>query len=272
MRHVCWHVEAPDRLSGGCVRPTSQIERDMFANACKSIHETLYGFVGTSVVGPNLVNASNGTAFMIAPGVLVTAAHMLHVENDSTKPVHTLLEVIRSLDIGQKMENAELIAADTARDVALLRIHNPRSKTFVTLKAAPIPSGTSCGSLGFPLAQVVFGPTGKMFNLVERFQGANISAFHEMALSDQERYWFYETDALMYGGSSGCPGFLENGHVFAMHVRSAMEPTSQQQEATTGTQNLGTNQGGTRLAIAMWVPARDIIGFAKSNGIKVKAD
>src|SRR5712692_8977719 len=172
----------------------------MFANACKSIHETLYGFVGTSVVGPNLVNASNGTAFMIAPGVLVTAAHMLRVENDSTKPVHTLLEVIRSLDIGQKMENAELIAADTARDVALLRIHNPRSKTFVTLKAAPIPSGTGCGSLGFPLAQVAFGPTGKMFNLVERFQGANISAFTKWPFQTRKGTGFTKLTLLCMAG------------------------------------------------------------------------
>ena len=71
---------------------------------------------------------------------------------------------------------------------------------------------------------------------------------------------FYETDSLMYGGSSGCPGFLESGKVFGMHNRSVLEaPKGGQQGDTTG----------TRLAISMWVPSMDIIAFASAHGVKL---
>jgi hypothetical protein len=108
---------------------------------------------------------------------------------------------------------------------------------------------------------VIFTQAGKMFNLVERFQGANISAFLTQADPSGRQLSYYETDALMYKGSSGCPGFLMNGNVFGMHIRSAIERS---------------NQGGnpdvkapleTRLAISIWVPSMDIIAFAKDNGV-----
>ena len=72
---------------------------------------------------------------------------------------------------------------------------------------------------------------------------------------------FYETDSLMYGGSSGCPGFLESGKVFGMHNRSVLE-------ASKGGQRSAVTQG-TRLAISMWVTSIDIVGFVSAQGIKV---
>jgi Trypsin-like peptidase domain len=97
---------------------------------------------------------------MIAPGVLITAAHLLHVESDVTRAVHTLFEVIGAPEIGQKMEPATLIAEDSQRDIALLRLQSPRSLSCVRLETSMVPIGTICGSLGFPLAAIVSSPTG----------------------------------------------------------------------------------------------------------------
>ncbi len=65
----------------------------------------------------------------------------------------------------------------------------------------------------------------------------------------------------MYKGSSGCPGFLSNGRVFGMHNASFIDQPRQisEQEA----------RQEIRLAISLWVPAKDILEFAKRNNIKI---
>jgi S1-C subfamily serine protease len=201
------------------------------------------------------VNSSNGTGFMIAPGVISTAAHLIHLNSNISAPQHTLFKVIRAPDIGQQMEQAQLIAEDMVRDIALLRIEQPRSNQSVTLNTNIVPIGTSSGSLGFPLAFV--NQTG--FNLVLRFQGANISAFLTSLHQSGRNLSFYETDALMYNGSSGCPGFTSDEIVFGMHtaVRNDPRTTPQGQQASLS----------SRLAISLWVPSVDIIAFARSNGV-----
>ena len=149
----------------------------MFVQACSQIHECIYGLLGHSQIGSNQVNVTNGTGFMIAPGILVTAGHFCHVDNDPSKQVHARFEVIRSPEIGQSMEIATFIATDATRDIALLRLEKPRSTSCVQLECNRVLTGTSCGSLGFPLASVVFSNTGRMFNVFERFQGASISTY-----------------------------------------------------------------------------------------------
>jgi len=234
----------------------------MFSKACSQVRESIYGVVGSSQVSEKEVNFTNGTGFMIAPGVLSTAAHFVHVENDTSKPAHTKFQVIRAPDIGQKLETAQLIAEETAKDIALLRIDNPRSNICISLEANRVPIGTSCGSYGFPLARVVITKTGKSFKLVERFQGASISAFVTPTSGQHPSY--YETDAIMYKGSSGCPGFLTNGNVFGMHIRVRVERPKESSDSPKQ-----TGQAETRLAISIWVPSMDIINFAKANGIAV---
>src|SRR5574340_273424 len=164
----------------------------MFADACRWIRECVYGLNGLSQVAPNQVNGTNSTGFMIAPGIIATAAHFCHIENDPTKPTHTTFEVIRSPDIGQKMETASLIAQDTSRDVALLRINTPRSDACIRFTEHQISTGEAVGSLGFPLAQIVFLPQGRAFNLVERFQSASISAYGTMTDPTGRELHYYE--------------------------------------------------------------------------------
>ncbi len=237
----------------------------MFRNVCLAIREAVYGLVGVSQVGPGQVNWSAGTAFMIAPGCLATAAHGVHVRNDPTQPVHTSLEVIRAPDVGQQMERLVFIAEDVERDVALLRLDNPRSTACLTLNTNPAPIGAACGSLGFPLAQVAFTQAGRAFNLAERFQGAYISAFYRQQNPSGRILGFYETDALMYSGSSGCPGFQANAEVFGMHVASIVQRVQSGQEG--GQQALP--QPDHRLAISLWVPSEEIVSFATSSGVQL---
>jgi len=225
----------------------------MFSGINKTIRNSIYGVLCQSELQGQKVIFGNGTAFMIAPGICVTAAHVLHFDSDKAKPLHQRIEVIRAPEIGGKMIGATLIAENPERDIALIKIHDLADRSMICLSENKIDIGTNCGSLGFPLANIIEINKQWGFNLVERFQGAFISAFQKISYNGKDTFDFYETDALMYGGSSGCPGFTKDGIVFGMHVATV----------TDGKENTHTN----RLAIALWVPSMDIIEFAKKNGI-----
>jgi hypothetical protein len=234
----------------------------MFQNICSTIRNSIYGLHAYSQIQKNQVNHCTGTAFMIAPGILVTAAHGIHKESNPDKDIHSKLEVICAPDVGQIMESSSLIAEDVGRDIAFLKIDNPRSNECVFLESNEIPKGTSCGSLGFPLGKIIQTPKGVSFNAIERFQGAYLSAYHQFSFGTPELFDFYETDSLMYPGSSGCPGFLINGNVFGMQVRSLLEePTAKK----VGRHEMKKPLSGARLAISLWVPSMDIITHAQRN-------
>lgn len=225
----------------------------MFRNACEKIRESIYGVLCQSPGGADQVTLGNGTAFMIAPGICATAAHVLHIEGDKSKPLHKKIEVIRTPDIGTQMLAAKLIAEDLDRDLALIEINNPVDSTMAVLYSSKIDIGTTCGALGFPLATITTVNNQMAFNLVERFQGAFISAFQKFSFPDNVYMDFYETDSVVYGGSSGCPGFTVEERVFGMVIGTASEDNSK--------------NNSSRLSISRWVPSMDIIAFAKSKGI-----
>jgi hypothetical protein len=220
---------------------------------------------------------------MIAPSIVVTAAHALHVDCDTNKQLHQLFGVIRAPDVGQSLEKAELIAEDAERDIALLKILNSRSTHSLTLANSVFPIGTSVGSLGFPLATI--DDTG--FHLILRFQSASISSYNSITLPTYRTLYSYETDALMYGGSSGCPGFSKDCVVFGLHNRQVIEGPSQGQQMIAQNRQQrrqqlrqqskqqakgekpSTRHNTDRLAISLWVPSTDIITFANTNGIMI---
>ncbi len=172
---------------------------------------------------------------------------------DFTKARHTQFLVIRAPEIGTTtLETCTFIAEDITRDIALLKIVNPRSNSSVQLEISKIRVGTSCGSMGFPLSNL--NATTGAFELTERFQGANISGYLPL-IAGQPRF-SYETDSLMYPGSSGSPGFLINGKVFGLHNQSHPHQALP-----------GANTATDRVAISRWVPAEDLALFAKDNGI-----
>lgn len=227
----------------------------MFSHVTPTFRESVFGIAGLTHTAPNQIKACNGTGFMIAPGVIATVAHVLHMDSDFHKPTHTSFVAIRAPEIGQPPKPATLIAQDVDLDVAFLRMASAGGPP-VKLAAETLPLGTSCGALGFPLAHITFSGTEPTFNLIERFQGAHISAFHAET-HGQKLIQFYETDVLMYAGASGSPGFLLDGRVFGMHRASVME---------------GTQDGGEqRAAISLWIAAADIISFAAAHGIHVES-
>ena len=230
----------------------------MFSKPSKKIRESTYGFLAISVVAENgpqkTISASNGTAFMVAPGYLITAAHSVHQNTDRTKPVHQSFEFICATDIGNQMEKAVFIAEDPVQDIALLKIENPQNKQAVIMEKEIVLRGTSCGFLGFPLANVAFMSNGqRQFNLFERFQGAYISNYITTSDPEGERA-FYEIDTLMYSGSSGCPAFTVDGKVVGMQVASVM----QKQKDSSQTE---------RIAISLVVPSTEILKFLKDQKV-----
>lgn len=231
----------------------------MFSKASKKIRESTYGFLGFSVLaedGPKkTVNVSNGTAFMITPGFLITAAHSVHQEANRAKPVHQSFEFIRTPEIGQQMEKATFVAEHPVQDIALLKIEKPKDIHCVSLKNEMVPRGTSCGFLGFPLANVQFMPNGqRQLNLFERFQGAYISNYMVHKDGAGERA-FYEIDNMMYSGSSGCPAFTVDAEVVGMQVASVMQKQKDDQQPE-------------RVAISLIIPSMEILKFLESEGIK----
>jgi hypothetical protein len=106
---------------------------------------------------------------MVAPGVIMTNTHSVHLDGDVKKPVHKELDVIRTPTSGSRRRPPRCAREDVESDLALLRVKNPRSNRSVTLENPIIPNGTLCGSLGFPLPKILSTPMGPRISLVERF-------------------------------------------------------------------------------------------------------
>jgi S1-C subfamily serine protease len=239
----------------------------MFKGACQKNRDSIYGIRAFSQISTKEVNNGMGSGFTIAPGIIATVAHLVHVENNPKKQIHTNFEVIRSPDIGLNMEAATFIAEDPNHDIAFLKINTPRSSNFLTLELNKVSTGTNCGSLGFPLGELTQLPQGIQIGLIERFQGSYISAFRKALSPSGHLVDFYEIDSLMYNGSSGCPGFLVNSNVIGMQSQSLLGQSAADQANLAKGRKINTSN--TQLAISMWVPSMDIIKCAQNNGITV---
>jgi S1-C subfamily serine protease len=225
----------------------------MFRTATAEIREVLYGIIARSNLGATTSHAL-GSGVMVAPGFVVTNAHILHLDGNLASSVQREFLVIRSPDIGRDAVSAQLFREDTARDLALLKVDGGASRRCVSFETQIIPSGTSCGSLGFPLAALVSSQNcGVSYSFTERFQGAFISAYITERVSDRLLPW-YEVDRVMYGGSSGCPFFTQDGKVVGLQTR-----VRNAEKNASGTQNF--------LAISLLIPSPEVIGFIKSCGI-----
>lgn len=230
---------------------TKNIIQAMFQQAVKNNREAVYGILCHTTRGTEK-QAGTASGFMIAPGIIATVAHVLYRNNNE---FHDLVEVIRAPDIGVNMESALPAMIDPIRDLALIRVEEPRNTKSIQLTRNIIASGTSCGSLGFPLASVTFHEDHLNVNLTERFQGGFVSAFVEEYNEDELHSW-YETDSMMYSGSSGCPVFTPDGVIFGMQASTLIG-----EDETDGEAN--------RLSIARLVPSTDIIRMAQSIGIRI---
>ncbi len=223
----------------------------MFRYAAANIREALYGIIGRTNLGSSTNNCM-GSGIMVAPNLIVTNAHILHLEGNPNNKNHSELMVIRSPDIGQDALPAQLIREDTVRDIALLKIDSPTPRPYALLEADRVPSGTSCGSLGFPLSSVASNNGNLLYSFIERFQGAYISAHITEVVAGRQLSW-YEVDRVMYGGSSGCPFFTENGKVIGLQTRVRNSD--------------GNPHGNNFLAISLLIPSPDVLAFLRSCGV-----
>ncbi len=231
----------------------------MFEKTVAGNREAIYAVLSTAPPHPRAITPSFGSAFMVAPGLLVTAAHCLDDASPPGAPPIGNLSVIRAPDIGKEPEPVSLAARDDGRGLALLRIDAPRSRACLKLLSAPVPAGTHCGSSGFPRITVDSTP-GLGIALMELFQGADICAFATSAGLDGNPVSRYETDSPMYGDAAGCPGFVASGEVFGMYLRFVPDLP----DAAKGA---GDPERSTRTGVSLWVPSMEIIAFAKSNGV-----
>lgn len=217
----------------------------MFEKALASIREAIYAILASSSLPPEAATPSGGTAFMIAPGLLVTAARCVPGGSDPGKLPCPELSLVRAPDIGRGTERATLVSLDRGKGLALLRIDAPRSAAFLTILDAPVPIGTQCAYSGFP--RISMGPAPQPgASLIEMFQGASVSSFVRTAGPGDEPVSRYVTDAPVVGDASGCPGFLSSGEVFGMLI---------------------CPPGDIRSADPSWVPSMDIVSFALRNGV-----
>ena len=195
------------------------------------------------------------------------------------------IEQIRPIEQAKRIDQTGLTAdqrtavpAAQQRDVPELTLHTEVPELalhtevpYLTLHTeVPLP-GTPCGSLGYPLSTVGMKEQHVAFTLIERFQGSYISSRRPELLSDGRLANIVETDGLMYGGSSGCPGFTTDGRVWGLHFATITEnvratPAPQQPQARTE-QLPATPSSGARLAISLWVSSTEIRAFAVRCGV-----
>jgi len=217
----------------------------MFEKALAENREAIYAILASSSLPPEAATPSGGTAFMIAPGLLVTAARCVHGGSDPGNPPRTELSLVRAPDIGRGTERATLVSLDRGKGLALLRIAAPRSAAFLRVLDTPVPIGTQCAYSGFPRLAMDPAPLPGA-SLIEMFQGAYVSSFERAAGPGGEPVSYYVTDAPLVGDASGCPGYTSSGEVFGM---------------------LNCPPGDIRSAVPSWVPSMDIVSFALDNGV-----
>ncbi len=221
----------------------------MFEKALKENREAIYAILAPAALPREAATPSGGTAFMIAPGLLVTAARCIPGGSDPGNHPRPVLSLVRAPDIGRGTERATVVSLDRGKGLALLRIDAPRSAATLRLLDAPVPVGTPCAYSGFPRLAMDPAPVPGA-SLIEMFQGASVSSFARAAGPGGEPVSRYVTDAPLVGDASGCPGFTATGEVFGM---------------------LDCPPGDPRSAVPSWVPSMDIVSFALDNGVPLPA-
>lgn len=220
----------------------------MFAEACNRVRPSLFGVAAISIVDEKRV-LTKGTAFAVRTDLVVTAAHVLHEKSDVTKPLSK--QIILFQVAGKEGRKATVVREDIDADIALLQVEGGGLKP-VELISKTIPAGTSCGSLGYPLAKGKWGEKGAVVSFIERFQSGCVSANHPIRFPTAVEHPVYECDYHMYVASSGSPAFLPDGKVFAMHTASVTDRETDEAKRLS-----------QHLAISLWVPAEDIMKLMK---------
>lgn len=233
----------------------------MFTSSFNSNHGRSYGILSRSSTAPDaqgqvIISHGYGSGFAIAPGIIVTAAHVLYPEGRYSNTRFQTIEVMRAPDIGNGGVplSAAILAESHQHDIAILQISNPSSKDSVQLTRGLPTIGKNVGAIGFPdtIISHTVNNGHNFFNVSFHlsFVGSHISRSLYNANFENGQVQVFSTDGNVYEGASGGPVFLTNGHVCGMQV------------------GYSRNQKNERQSFTNCVPASAIIDFATANGIK----
>ena len=232
----------------------------MYRTSYIHIHPRSYGILCRTQTAPDANGVVNytqgfGSGFAIAPGIIVTAAHVIHQQGILTNPLFNDLHVIRAPEVGGGMPIAvSLIAESANNDIALLRIENPVNSDFVTLTNSLPQIGRSVGAIGFPntVANNTAGTNGEIqvhISMEITFVGSHVSNLNQIMNYPDRSIRVFMTDGNVYEGASGGPVFTTNGKVCGMQV------------------GYRRNANNERLSFTNCIPSSEIIAFAVANGI-----
>lgn len=138
----------------------------------------------------------NGSGFIIRPGLVATAAHVVRGAS-----------AIRMTREGGQPIDAEVVGADAAADLALVRARGTLGGTTLTMATADPAIGTSVIALGYPLG-LPFTAT----------QGAVTGQGRDITVDGVAYSGLFQTDAAVNPGNSGGPVVSYDGRVVGVVV------------------------------------------------------
>ncbi len=235
----------------------------MYRNAYQIMQSKTYAILGQTAVQTrvnnqppvNNVTFGYGSGFAIAPGIIVTAKHVLHPNGDVNQPAFQKVLVLRATDIAAGIPPvlATVIGENPTSDIALLRLANPPSQEIVRLSRGLPEIGRSVGSIGFPDTMIAQnGPENRKninFTFHITFNGSNVSRIMNFNIHGNVVPGF-ATDGFVYEGGSGGAIFYTDGTVCGMQV------------------GYGKNAKNERQSYTHCLSADQIIDFAVLNGIE----
>lgn len=145
-------------------------------------------------------SGATGSGFLIAPDLVVTAAHMVR---DASAI---------SIAFGRTSVNATVLGTNDIADIALVRTENPVQGHQFQLRKTEPPIGTDVAALGFPL--------GRPFTLTK----GTVSALDaEQDIGSRVLRNLIQTDAAINHGNSGGPLITQDGQVSGVVVTIEIE-------------------------------------------------
>jgi len=192
--------------------PVSNASADPLADTVARIKPSIVG-VGTFQKTRQPSATFSGTGFVVADGLhVVTNFHVLP-RNLNVEGKEALIVVLGGAS-GIQARNAQIVATDKARDLALLRIEGPPLNALKIGDSSAAREGQALAFIGFPVAMAL-----GLFPATHRATLAAIVPIARAGITGRELnprmvqrlrdgpYAVFQLDATAYPGNSGSPVF-----------------------------------------------------------------
>lgn len=210
-------------LFGGCGEPESEppppdgwvVGAAAVRPSVHSVWASRPALAGKTAYGPV------GTAFTVgtdsAGALLLTNAHVV---GDTAGTVLRRLSVLVEADTGSVLFDAEALAVDGKRDLALLRIPDT-TLVPVAWRAERVAMGTPVATIGYGLPEGgIIDTTGNRvttrFTVSRRFTAGYASSYRTLEAGDAATN-VLELDLFLFPGVSGGPTFARSGRVIGVN-------------------------------------------------------